>query len=116
MPDPINKYIYYDHNNVTASIHIQLLWSIAINSRYRKIKWSAKPQFNSSATITVAKSNDVDSIINKADWSCVRLNDYCSVEPYCGYMCMSYLLHKNHELLCMILQYSMFGTVTPDMA
>ena len=31
MPDPINKYIYYDHNNVTASIHIQLLWSMAVN-------------------------------------------------------------------------------------
>ena len=63
----------------------------------------------------VGKYNDVTSIIIEADWSCVMLNDYGSVEPNCSYMCMAYWFHNGHELLCMTLQYSMIGNEKRDM-
>ena len=79
-----------------------------VNSHYRNIQWSAKPYFNYHAILGVAKSNDVISIINKANCSCMLPNDYYNVEHNCNCMCISSWLHINHELplwFCSILRF-----------
>ena len=64
----------------------------------RKRDFGNRVDFNYHAIVGVAKSNDVISIISKANWGCMLPNDYFSVEHHCTCMCISSWLHINHEL------------------